>query len=129
MTLAKALIAWLLLFAIAFTNGAFRELWYARFMREQRANQVSCGIGIVLFSVAIWALSRRWPFRSRAHAWQTGCLWLCLTVGWEFVFGHFARGIAWQRLLHEYAIWDGRLWVLVLLSVLVSPVLFRGEAA
>jgi hypothetical protein len=125
MTWAKALISWLILFVIAFANGAFRSLYYVRFLGEQRANQVSCGTGILAFGIAIWLLSRRWRFASNAQAWRTGLLWLGLTIGWEFVFGHYVMGHPWERLLHDYAIWEGRLWVLVLAFVLVAPVLVR----
>jgi hypothetical protein len=44
-------------------------------------------------------------------------------VAWEFDFFHFVMGHSWERLLHEYAIWQGRLWVLVLEGILLAPVL------
>jgi hypothetical protein len=123
MTLARALISWLLLFVVAFANGAFREFFYTAYLGEHRANQVSCGTGIVLIGLAVWLLSRRWRFLSRAQAWRTGWLWLALTVAWEFVFGIFVRGLPWDRVLREYAFWQGRLWTLVLAAILVLPAL------
>jgi hypothetical protein len=126
MTLVRALISWLVLFAVAFANGAFREFCYTASLGEHRANQVSCGAGIVLIALAVWLLSRRWRFRSSAQAWRTGGLWLGLTVAWEFGFGLFIRGFAWDRVLHEYAFWQGRLWTLVLLAILVLPALVHA---
>lgn len=123
MTLVQALIAWFLLFIVAFANGAFRELYYTKYLGELRAHQVSCGIGIVLIGAAVWALSRYWPFQSTADAWRTGLLWVVLTLAWEFVFGHFVMGYPWERLLRDYAFWQGRLWVLMLISILLAPVL------
>jgi hypothetical protein len=121
MTLLQALISWLVLFAVAFANGAFREFFYRGYLGEQRANQVSCGTGIVMIGVAVWLLSRRWRFVSSARAWRTGWLWLSLTVAWEFGFGLYIRGFPLDRVLHEYAFWQGRLWTLVLLAILVLP--------
>jgi hypothetical protein len=123
MTLIQALISWLVLFAVAFANGAIREFAYTAYLGEHRANQVSCGTGIVLIGAAVWLLSRRWRFQSSAQAWRTGWLWLALTVAWEFLFGLYLRGYPWERVLHEYAIWQGRLWTLVLLAILVLPAL------
>ena len=62
MTLLQALISWLVLFAVAFANGGFHGFFYTGCLGEQRANQVSCGTGIVTIGVAVWLLSRRWRF-------------------------------------------------------------------
>jgi hypothetical protein len=123
MTLAKSLIAWFVLFLVAFANGAFRELYYARYLGELRAHQVSCLLGIALIIGTVWVLTRPWPFRSPAHAWRTGWLWLALTVAWEFLFGHFVMRHPWDRLLKDYAFWEGRLWALVLASIVMAPLL------
>lgn len=123
MTFPRALLIWLALFAAAFANGALREWTYASWLGELRAHQVSCGLGVSLFAGIIWLAARAWPFRSRRHALATGAWWTALTVAWEFLFGRFVMGHAWSRLLADYAIWRGRLWVLVLAGVLLLPVL------
>jgi hypothetical protein len=126
MTLVQALLSWIVLFVIAFANGATRDLLYMAYLGEHRANQVSCGTGIVLFGIAVWLLSRRWRFLSSSQAWKIGGLWLALTVVWEFAFGLFIRGLPWNLVLREYALWQGRLWTLVLLAVLVLPALVHA---
>ena len=125
MTIPKALCGWLILLAIAFANGAFRA-YYERYLGAHRANQVSCGIGVALFAVAVWIVDRRWPFESSAHAWRTGVLWVLMTVTWELLFFHYVAGRSWKELAGNYAFWEGRLWVLVLLAVLVLPPLADG---
>jgi hypothetical protein len=49
-------------------------------------------------------------------------VWLVLTVAFEFGFGR-ARGCSWELLLHDYNLFAGRLWLLVLLMVLCAPYL------
>jgi hypothetical protein len=126
MSVPRTLIAWLVLFVVAFANGAFRQMYYQPYLGDLRAHQVSCGIGIVLISAAVWALSIRWRFLSAAQAWRTGCLWLVLTVAWEFGFGRFLMGRPWDQLLHDYALWQGRLWPLVLAAILAAPVVVHA---
>jgi hypothetical protein len=123
MTLPRALLTWLLLFVAAFTNGAVREFFYARYFDEPAANRVSVGTGILLFGVVIWAVTRVWPFSSPGQAGRIGLLWVAMTVAFEFGFGHFVRGRPWPALFAEYAIWRGRLWPLVLAWLFVAPVL------
>jgi hypothetical protein len=47
-------------------------------------------------------------------------------VGFEFRFGHYVMGRSWSRLLADYNLFAGRVWVLVLLTVLCMP-LIAGE--
>ena len=122
----RAIAVWLLLFAIAYANGAFRELVLRRFLDELPAHQVSCALGISLILLAVALVGRKWRPTSRAQAWQIGFVWLLLTVAWEFGFFHFVMGRPWSILLHDYAIWDGRLWPFVLAAILCAPSLSRA---
>ncbi len=125
MTWPRAIAVWLLLFAIAFTNGAFRELVIRRFLDELPAHQASCATGISLILIAVVLAGKKRPFTSHSQAWQIGFVWLWLTVTWEFGFFHFVMGRPWPELLHNYAIWDGRFWPLVLAAILCAPALSR----
>jgi len=123
MTISRALLTWVWLFFVAVLNGAVREFTYSSWLPQLTANQVSCGTGIVFFGVTVWSISRVWPFRSRGQAWRIGILWTTLTIVWEFCFGRFVMGHPWSRLLGDYALWRGRLWSVVLLSLLLLPAL------
>jgi hypothetical protein len=120
-TYGRALLVWAALFAVAFANGAFRELVLRRRMGELAAHQLSVVTGITAFGFAIAAAGRLWPFASAGQAWRTGLLWAALTIAWEFVFGHYIMRHSWESLLADYHIWKGRLWPLVLLWVAVAP--------
>jgi len=121
MTFPRALLSWLVLLVVAFTNGALRAVAYGSYFDERTANQVSCGLGIVLLGLVIFRIARRWPFRSAPQAWSIGALWMALTIAWEFCFFHFVMRHPWDELIANYAIWQGRLWPLVLLWLLVAP--------
>lgn len=121
MTPLRAFTVWGLLFAVAFINGAFREFALRRFLSELPAHQTSCAIGISLILLATVLAGRKWPFRSVRQAWTVGFVWLLLTIAWEFIFGHFVMGHPWARLFYDYALWDGRLWILVLVSIVCAP--------
>ncbi|WP_305064564.1 hypothetical protein [Methanococcoides sp.] len=50
-----------------------------------------------------------------------GLMWLFLTICFEFLFGHFVIGHSWHRLLYDYNIFEGRIWLLVLIVTATSP--------
>jgi len=52
-----------------------------------------------------------------------GFFWTSLTVAFEFLFGHYARGASLGMLLTDYNLLKGRLWSLVVIAMLVSSVI------
>jgi|GEM_PF-3364541 len=79
--------AWLILVVAAIINGAIREGVYKNHLGELRAHQVSTLTGIILFGVIVWGLSRLWPLASAKQAWTVGCIWLAMTIAFEFLSG------------------------------------------
>jgi hypothetical protein len=122
----KYVIAWIPMVFIAVANGMLREFGYGKQMSELRAHQLSSVTGIAFLAGYIWLVSLRWPIRSSGQAFAIGLIWLTLTVVFEFTFGHYVAKHSWSRLLHDYNIFAGRLWALVLMAVAISPyVIFR----
>jgi hypothetical protein len=120
----KYAIAWLVMPVIGIINGTIREYGYKNALGELRAHQVSTITGIILFGFYIWALSLRWKIQSSAQAIAIGLMWLVMTVAFEFLFGHYVMKHPWSKLLYDYNVFEGRIWVLVLLWILVAPYVF-----
>ena len=57
-----------------------------------------------------------------ASALFVSCFWIGLTLLFEFVFGHYVLGNSWEVLIADYRIWQGRLWLLILISEAIAPV-------
>ncbi len=117
-------LCWFGLVVLAIVNGFIRERGYGRFMPELAAHQVSTLTGICLFGCYTWILTRTWPIGSSAQALAIGVLWLLLAVAFEFIFGHYVMGHPWKRLFHDYNLFRGRLWVLILIWTGVAPYVF-----
>lgn len=120
----KYALAWVPLVVIAIANGALREGWYGKYVGKLAAHQLSTVSGIALFGVYIWLVIRRWWPDTASRAVSIGLMWLTFTVAFEFVFGHYIRGLSWSDLLHDYNLLAGRLWVLVLVWVTIAPYVF-----
>ena len=120
----KYFLAWFPMVFIGILNGVIRQAGYARFMGELTAHQVSTFTGIILLGLYVWLITSRWPIKSASQALLIGAMWLLLTIGFEFLFGHYVIGHSWDYLFRDYNILKGRLWSLFLVWVAVAPYIF-----
>ena len=119
---SRSVAVWLGLVPIMVAHGIARELWMRPVLGELGAHQLSsilaCGILIfAAFAVLPWLGVVDAP-RQQLYV---GAVWLCLTVVFEFGFGHYVAHQSWGRLLGDYNLLSGRLWSLVLVTTLLAP--------
>ncbi len=117
--------AWLGLSALAIANGVAREGLYGEAVGDHAAHQISTVTLIMLIAGYSWLLQRWWPLSSSRTAWQVGAGWVAMTIAFEFGFGHYVTGNSWSALLADYNLLEGRLWLLIPLTILLAPELAR----
>lgn len=115
---------WFVLMLVAIGNGILREVIFGQHVIELAAHQISTLTGIVFTGLAVWLFARIWPLASQSQAWVVGISWLLLTLIFEFTFGHYVAGHSWARLLQDYNLFAGRVWVVFLLWVAIMPYIF-----
>jgi len=120
----RYILAWIAMPFIGIINGMIRQYGYSHFVGEQTAHQISTVTGIILFGLYVWFVTLKWKIQSAGQALMIGMIWLCLTVAFEFLFGHFVMNNPWSVLLRDYNILEGRLWVLVLVFITLAPLIF-----
>ena len=106
---------------VAIGNGLFREKFLLGRFNELQAHQLSTVSMIGLLGVYVWFLFKLWLPVSGSQALFIGLLWFCLTVLFEFAFGHYVAGHSWSKLLHDYNILEGRVWIIALLWITLAP--------
>lgn len=122
--LLKYFLLWFPMIFIAIINGIIRQGFYLTFLDELSAHQLSVLSGIIFFSIYIWSITNKWELDSYKQTILIGFMWLIMTILFEFVFGHYVMGHSWEKLLHDYNFFAGRLWVIVLLWITISPTIF-----
>jgi hypothetical protein len=120
----KYLVSWIPGIPIAIANGILRESLYKQFLPELAAHQLSTVSFIVFFGIYTWFILKWLKLSSTQDALRLGLIWLALTVIFEFIFGHYVMGNSWERLLHDYNILTGRVWLLVLIWIALAPYFF-----
>lgn len=116
-------LLWFVLVVIAILNGILREWTYGRYITELLAHQLSTLTGIMFSGAFVYFVHQYWPIASMSQAWKIGFIWLVATVLFEFGFGHYIAGHSWQRLINDYNIFEGRVWMLFLIWVVLMPVI------
>jgi hypothetical protein len=119
--ISRACLVWLGILAVAFANGAVREMWLVPRLGESTAHALSVGILSTAILVVSWSTITWMRPGSVTDSWTIGIVWLALTLAFEFLAGHYVFGAPWSRLWAEYDLLNGRIWIVVLITTVAAP--------
>jgi hypothetical protein len=119
--ITRTVVVWFGLLALAIANGGFREAVLVPKLGLGMARAVSSVILSLLIVGVGWGLTRWIGPTTLQDAWTIGALWVALTLGFEFLGGHYLFGKPWPELMADYNLFAGRIWVLVLIATLMTP--------
>ena len=121
MVILKAVGIWFVLAVVAVANGIARQALLSPHMADLPAHQISTATGSVLIFLTTLALIPWLGIRGTGQLLGIGALWLGMTVAFEFGFGHYVASHPWERLLADYNILRGRVWILILAVIFIAP--------
>lgn len=113
-------LAWFGLMVLAILNGGARDRLYGPHLSERTAHQISTVALLIVHSLFLALLVRVWPLPGPVAAWKLGLVWTGATLLFEVALGR-AAGHGWERILGDYNLIAGRIWVLVPLWTLLAP--------
>ena len=117
----RAIEVWLLILAIAFANGAFRELVLIPRLGDYPGHVISTTALTTFVILAAW-WTVGWIGVTRAEqAIAIGIAWVVCTLAFEFGAGHYIFGNPFEKLLADYDLLAGRIWLLVLAATFFAP--------
>lgn len=119
----KAILVWLLLAVLAVINGITRVYVILPSTDETTAHVISTLLYLIMQFITIYYFIKKIKLSELKTVFVIGLFWLILTILFEFIFGHYVMNHPWEKLLADYNIFAGRLWILVLLNVLLAPFL------
>lgn len=115
------LVGWVGLMVTIFLNSILRVTTYGTKMPEIRAHQVSSLTAAVMIAFTIWLYDKYRPLESIDQALLTGFAWLGMTVAFDFILGRYVLGQPLKKIIFDYRIGRGRLWVFVLVWITLAP--------
>ena len=123
MKILKSLLVWVCFIPAAILNGGLREHVLVGAVGEKWALPLS---GIILsaciFLITWFLLPRTVKALSAKDSLRIGICWVFLTIAFEFASG-LAGGNTIKELLAAYNPLTGNLWLIVLVTTLLSPVI------
>lgn len=121
--LGRATAIWCVLLAIAVANGAARETAITPRLGERVGHAISTITLCAAILLVSWTTIGWLRPAGRADALAIGGLWTVLTLAFEFLAGRYLFGSSWSKLLADYNLLRGRIWILVPLTTALAPLL------
>jgi len=117
----RSLVVWCAFVVLAVINGSFRDAVLTPRLGEHESHVIGTITLCTAILIVTW-LTINWmrPAKS-TDALLIGGVWVLMTVGFEFLVGHYVFGTSWARLLADYDLLGGRVWLLVLATVAFAP--------
>ena len=119
------LAGWLGATTIGVANGIARRALYEERLGTTGAHYFSTATLLVLLGGYTWLLTRRWPIPRPHDALLIGGVWTALTVTFEFGLGRYVAGDSWAKLLEQYDLARGNVWILVPIWMTIGPAVLR----
>jgi branched-subunit amino acid transport protein AzlD len=115
---------WVVMAIVAILNGVFREIVLIPRVGDYIGHVLSTGLLLTAILVLSFAYFHRTPIEyTRPELFAIGILWALLTVGFEFLVG-YVEGTPVSVTLAQYNLFAGQVWIVVPLTLLLSPLLF-----
>ena len=123
----RSIVVWFLFLFLAVMNGGLRDAVLTPRLGELGGHITSTILLCVALLVVTW-LTIGWirPAKS-TEALLIGGGWVLMTVAFEFLAGHYVFRTPWAKLLADYNLFSGRIWLLVLATSAFAP-LIMGRA-
>lgn len=119
----KAFFVWVLIAFFAVINGVIRENLLAHTMSNKNALAVSgITLSIVILLVTFFTFGL-FKVKSRFETFLIGIQWAITTLLFEFFFGYFVLNKTVSEIFLVFDIFEGNLFILVLMTCLTSPFL------
>jgi len=119
----RSTVVWFLLLFLAVMNGGLRNTVLTPRLGEFGGHITSTILLCAAMLVVTW-LTIGWirPATS-SDALVIGGGWVLMTIAFEFLAGHYVLGGPWDRLLADYDLFGGRIWLLVLATSAFAPLI------
>ena len=118
----KSLEVWLFVALAAMMNGMFRSLFLVPRLGDHAAHVLSVLMLMIFVLVLSSVLVNRFLKEYvNSDLFLIGVVWVSMSVSVDFLFEYFVMDVPWKVFLHDYDLFSGRIWLLVLVTEFIGP--------
>ena len=117
----RSIVVWLLPLFLAVMNGGLRNAVLTPRLGEIGGHITSTMLLCAAMLVVTWLMIGWIRPATSTEALVIGGGWVLMTVAFEFLVGHYVFGSPWDKLLADYDLFGGRIWILVLATSAFAP--------
>jgi hypothetical protein len=123
----RAVDIWIVLVVSSFLVGNLRAYLLFSLLGDYASHLVSvCLQTAIVITASFFLVKQYGSDHSPKIFFYIGLGWMLATFFSDFIIAHFILRTPWQIILPDYNIVAGRIWELVLLAELLSPVVLRS---
>lgn len=119
--LARAILIWLLIALAEVAQGTMRVKLLNPRVGDHRARQIAVFTGSGLIFLITWLTFGWIGIWTETQAIGVGAMWVMLMTGLEIGFGRWVFHLKWRKILEDFDLRRGRLLVLGMVILLLSP--------
>jgi xanthine/uracil permease len=118
----KSIGVWLIVFGVGLLDSAVQSWFLGPRLGELMSHVVSTLMLMIVVLMCSSVLVNRFlkDYVNR-DLFIIGFMWITLSVSFEFLVGHYVLDQPWSALVHDYNLFAGRVWILVLMTELIGP--------
>jgi hypothetical protein len=124
MSFPRIALTWFVVALAMIANGVFREVVLVPQLDREGADALSLVFGIVIMAGVTRPFLIRWATPEPMGLLRIGLIWLGMTLLFEWTFGHYVDHKSWSQLADQYRVWDGQMWPIALLTIVIAPLLW-----
>ena len=112
----------MIVFGVALLNGVVQGSFLRPRVGEHRAHVSSMLVLMIVVLICSSVLvNRLLKHYVNRDLFIIGLVWVTLSVSFEFLIGRFVFDLSWATMVHDYNLFAGRVWFLVLTTEMISP--------
>ncbi|MEK6756239.1 MAG: hypothetical protein AABZ02_08820 [Bacteroidota bacterium] len=121
-TVGKSIGVWFIVFGVALLNGVVQGSFLRPRVGEHMAHVLSMLVLMIVVLMCSSILVNRFlkQYVNR-DLFIIGLLWVTLSVSFELLIGRYVLDLPWATMVHDYNLFAGRVWILVLTTEMIGP--------
>lgn len=118
--ITKIVFIWLIMVVAAIINGLVRDKFLYQITGPYTLPLSGISLSLLVFLICFFTIGIFSQLKPHDY-FIIGLSWVCMTLVFEYLFGHFVTGKSWHEINQIFNLKKGDLFILVLVTTVAAP--------